>query len=127
MRDATIVGSILLVILFGTWYTQFLLQKQSDKMVQTLSEISSQIQQNENHDQVVGKANQLYQDWKKTSDVWSIVIDHQELDAIEKSILLVKTSAETKDDTRCKEAIEESSFLISHIPDKEKLNWKNIF
>lgn len=127
MRDATIVGAILLVILFGTWYTQFLLQKQSDKMVQTLSEISSQIQQNENHAQVVGKANQLYQDWKKTSDVWSIVIDHQELDAIEKSILLVKTSAETQDDIRCKEAIEESSFLIGHIPDKEKLNWKNIF
>ncbi len=127
MRDATIVGAILLVILFGTWYTQSLLQKQSDKMLQNLSEISLQLQQKENPNQVVEKANQLYQDWKRTSDIWSIVIDHQELDSIEKSILLVKTSAEIQDDIRCKEAVEESSFLIGHIPDKEKLNWKNIF
>ncbi len=127
MRDATIVGAILLAILFGTWYTQSLLQNQSDKILQTLSEISIQLQQKENHNQVVEKANQLYQNWKKTSDMWSIVIDHQELDAIEKSILLVKTSVEIQDDTRCKEAINASSFLIGHIPDKEKLNWKNIF
>lgn len=127
MRDATIVGAILLAILFGTWYTQSLLQNQSDKILQTLSEISIQLQQKENRNQVVEKANQLYQNWKKTSDMWSIVIDHQELDSIEKSILLVKTSVEIQDDTRCKEAINASSFLIGHIPDKEKLNWKNIF
>ena len=102
MRDATIVGAILLAILFGTWYTQSLLQNQSDKILQTLSEISIQLQQKENHNQVVKKANQLYQNWKKTSDMWSIVIDHQELDAIEKSILLVKTSVEIQDDTRRK-------------------------
>lgn len=128
MKDITIIAVIVALVLVGHNYTQNLLKEDSQELVGQLEELKEQVNnKSETTEEQKEKANTIYENWEKKSENWSVVVDHQEIDLIEKAILGVKSGMETDEMAETIQKIEESIFLVNHIPEKEKLNVKNIF
>lgn len=126
IRDIFVIAIILISVILGHVYVQNLLKENSVEVISKLEEIKSKIQNDETED-LKEKAQKVYDYWKEQADIWSIIVDHQEIDNIEKSVLNIKASIESEDRDQIMSKIDESIFLISLIEDKEKLSIKNVF
>lgn len=126
IRDCLIVFTIVLIVVLGHICLQNTIKENNKQAIGQLEELKEDIK-NGKEDYVQEKTTIIYNNWKEKADFWSILVDHQEIDAIEKSILSVKASIEAKDMESIESKIDESIFLISLIEDREKLVWKNIF
>lgn len=76
--------------------------------------------------QAQGNVESLEKQWDRLSNVWNILIDHNELDSIEESLTRMQQYINTKSSTM---AITESynlRRLINHIPENEALKLKNV-
>lgn len=122
-KNIFIIIIILCLVVVADIIIQNYLKKDSELMVQKLYEIKDNLQ-NEN---AISKFNELYDIWNKKENSWSIIIEHNELDEIELSLLAIRAGIEYKDFNYGYEQIENSLFLIGHIKDKLETNLKNVF
>ena len=76
--------------------------------------------------EVQKEAERIYKNWHKKEKIWSTIVLHNELDAIETSLISMKANIETKEYKKSVEEIDKSIFLLRHIYEKEKFCLKNI-
>ena len=126
IRDLSLIAIIISVVIIGHVYVQNSIREGSQETVEKLESIKSQVQMNDLQN-AKKDAESLYEDWRKKSDNWSVIADHQEIDNIEKSILNIKSSINSEDLDQIIPKIDESIYLISLIEDKERIKIKNIF
>lgn len=126
IRDLSIIAFIISAVIIGHVYVQNSIKEGSGETVEKLESIKSQVQMNDLQNAKTSTES-LYDDWRKKSDNWSIIADHQEIDNIEKSILNIKSSINSEDLDQIIPKIDESIYLISLIEDKERIKIKNIF
>ena len=126
VKDFSIIGCIIVVVIIGHIYAQNMLKRESDEISGELISIKNQIQAG-NTENINENINKTYENWSIKASNWSILADHQEIDNIEKTIINVKSAIESEDYTVALSKIDESKFLISQIQDKEKIILKNIF
>ena len=127
IRDIFIITIIIISVIIGTIYTQNLLGENTDVLLKELGRLETNINENMQKEEIDKNANDIYQKWREVSEKWSIIIDHQEIDLIEKALLAVKSTIETEEYNKSIQKIQESIYLIGHIKEKEELNIKNIF
>ena len=127
IRDIFIITIIIISVIIGTIYTQNLLGENTDVLLKKLGKLETNINENMQKEEIDKNANDIYQKWREVSEKWSIIVDHQEIDLIEKALLAVKSTIETEEYNRSIQKIQESIYLIAHIKEKEELNIKNIF
>lgn len=127
IRDIFIITIIIISVIIGTIYTQNLLGENTDALLKELGRLETNINENMKKEEIDKNANDIYQKWREVSEKWSIIVDHQEIDLIEKALLAVKSTIETEEYNRSIQKIQESIYLIGHIKEKEELNIKNIF
>ena len=127
IRDIFIITIIIISVIIGTIYTQNLLGENTDALLKELGRLETNINENMKKEEIDKNANNIYQKWREVSEKWSIIVDHQEIDLIEKALLAVKSTIETEEYNRSIQKIQESIYLIGHIKEKEELNIKNIF
>lgn len=127
IRDIFIITIIIISVIIGTIYTQNLLGENTDVLLKELGRLETNINENTQKEEINKNANDIYQKWREVSEKWSIIVDHQEIDLIEKALLAVKSTIETEEYNRSIQKIQESIYLIGHIKEKEELNIKNIF
>lgn len=127
IRDIFIITIIIISVIIGTIYTQNLLGENTDVLLKKLGKLETNINENMQKEEIDKNANDIYQKWREVSEKWSIIVDHQEIDLIEKALLAVKSTIETEEYNRSIQKIQESIYLIGHIKEKEELNIKNIF
>lgn len=127
IRDIFIITIIIISVIIGTIYTQNLLGENTDVLLKELGKLETNINENMQKEEINKNANDIYQKWREVSEKWSIIVDHQEIDLIEKALLAVKSTIETEEYNRSIQKIQESIYLIGHIKEKEELNIKNIF
>ena len=128
IKDFSIIGLIIIIVIFGHIFIQNALHKSSGETIEELQQIREEIIKSEKIDKTIqNMANKLYNDWRKKAENLSIIVDHQEVDVIEKYIISIQSSVETDETEMIISKIDEAIFLISQIGDKEKLNLKNIF
>jgi len=65
--------------------------------------------------------------WQETSNIWSILAMHQEIDNIEQALTRVKSNIEEGELEDALPEIEIAIFYAEHINAREKVNLKNIF
>ena len=123
-----IVISLLLVIM-GSNISQAYLAQTGDELIKDIEELKVEIEkaQNTNENSSKELADTIYEKWQKIEKGWSIIIIHDELDKIELSLIAMKTCIEEQEYSKSIEEVEKASFLLEHIQDKEKLDFKNIF
>lgn len=124
MRDTAIIILIIVIVIIGNIISQNILKNDSEKIIQNLEELKTNL---EDKEYSIKKVEELYELWEETENKWSIIVIHQELDLIKNAILLVKSSIEIGDIQFCYEQIENSISLVGHIKDKGAIELKNIF
>lgn len=124
MRDTAIIILIIVIVIIGNIISQNILKNDSEKIIQNLEELKTNL---EDKEYSTKKVEELYDLWEETENKWSIIVIHQELDLIKNAILLVKSSIEIGDIQFCYEQIENSISLVGHIKDKGAIELKNIF
>lgn len=126
IRDLMIILFIISIVIFGHVYIQNMLEKNSQELIGKLEELKDKVEDEDksNADKMIGD---IYESWSEKSDNWAVVIDHEEIDNIQKSVLNLKSSINADDMDEIMSKIDECIFFISHIEDKERLNLKNIF
>lgn len=128
IRDVFAIGIIALIVVVSHVLIQDVMDKNSEDLINQLDALKEEIQNTEeNEEEVKEKANKIYETWKVKSRIWATIIDHQEVEQIEKLLINVKSAIETKETEEAIQKIEESKFYISLVQDKEKLKIKNIF
>lgn len=128
IRDISIIVVIFAIVLFSHNYVQGELKNNSEELLSRLDELKVQMQnESDNKDAIKDNVNDVYDIWKSKSEVWSSIVEHQELDTVERSIIGIKSGIETDEMQDALQKIEESKFLISLIRDKEEFTLKNIF
>lgn len=127
IRDIFIITIIIILVIIGTIYTQNLLGENTDLLLKDLEKLEKNINENTQKEEIDKNASEIYSKWREISEKWSIIVDHQEIDLIEKALISVKSTIETEEYNKSIQKIQESIYLIGHIKEKEELNIKNIF
>jgi hypothetical protein len=65
--------------------------------------------------------------WDSIKPIWTILIDHVEIDNIERSYTKTKAFVLNKDFSSASSECSELLLLVNHIPEKEQLSIKNVF
>ncbi len=128
MKEIIIIISILIIIFAGSIITQMYLNKTSTLLIDKLENIKSDIE-NEKFDRekVSKKAEEMYSEWEKINEKWSVIILHDEIDLIETALIKMKAEIKSGEIEDSMAEIDTSIFLLNHIKEKEKTSLKNIF
>ncbi len=128
MKEIIIIISILIIIFAGSIITQMYLNKTSALLIDKLENIKSDIE-NEKFDKekVSKKAEEMYSEWEKINEKWSVIILHDEIDLIETALIKMKAEIKSGEIEDSMAEIDTSIFLLNHIKEKEKTSLKNIF
>ena len=128
MKEIIIIISILIIIFAGSIIIQMYLNKTSALLIDKLENIKSDIE-NEKFDKekVSKKAEEMYSEWEKINEKWSVIILHDEIDLIETALIKMKAEIKSGEIEDSMAEIDTSIFLLNHIKEKEKTSLKNIF
>lgn len=128
MKEIIIIISILIIIFAGSIIIQMYLNKTSALLIDKLENIKSDIE-NEKFDRekVSKKAEEMYSEWEKINEKWSVIILHDEIDLIETALIKMKAEIKSGEIEDSMAEIDTSIFLLNHIKEKEKTSLKNIF
>lgn len=128
MKEIIIIIGILIIIFAGSIITQMYLNKTSALLIDKLENIKSDIE-NEKFDRekVSKKAEEMYSEWEKINEKWSVIILHDEIDLIETALIKMKAEIKSGEIEDSMAEIDTSIFLLNHIKEKEKTSLKNIF
>lgn len=125
MRLITILGVILAAtIALSIWSNRSLAasaQELSGKVESIAGAVSRQDWQ-----QAEKQMAALEKTWNKKKNWWPALMDHQEIDNIESSIARTREYITAREIGLSRGEISQLKLMINHIPEKEKLNLKNI-
>ena len=118
---------ILTALIIGmSLFTQWLLNRDSLRLVQTIEELekSAKIEEWDQAQTNLKKVNDI---WSEVKGTWSALIDHQEIDNIDVTLSRLEMLVQAKE---VPSSLSEAAALrkyIGHIPAKEKLDFENLF
>ena len=127
MKEIIIIISIILTILTGTIWINHYLNKTTNNLVDSLEDLKNSLKNEMENKILITKSEKIYEDWKIINKNWSNIILHSEIDAIETSLIKIKSKVEEGRLDEVLEEINTAIFLINHIKEKEKTSLKNIF
>lgn len=108
------------------WANIYILEKGASSLTETAEKLQISIE-NENWPEAETIYNEIQNTWNKLSSFWPMLIHHQEMDRIEESMQKLKSYLHYQEPSDSMAELFSLLKYIRHIPDKEKLNLKNIF
>ena len=126
MRPLIIIIVLTLLIIAGGCLTLHVLNSESQRLSSSLDELEQDIEK-QNWDEASEKLKEFHEKWDKVSTLWSMLIDHYEIDNIELVLSQLISYAENKDKSEALSQMSSLKTLIKHIPAKESFSLKNIF
>ena len=128
MKEIILIFLILTIIVFSSIYICNYLRNTSKPIVDDLEELEYIIMKEDiSKEELIKRADNIKQKWNDINRKWSNIVLHQEIDAIETSLLKIKAKIEVGEKEEGIEDIKTAIFLLNHISEKEKLSIKNIF
>ena len=130
MRDILIMLFIVIIIFSGNYLIDKYLDKTSEELVNSLQHLKEHViiaNENKDREYIMQEMEHMERSWENISNVWSIIVMHQEIDNIEQA--LVKSKAMINDGN-IEDAIPEletAIFYVEHVNAREKLKLKNVF
>jgi len=130
LKDAIIIISIIALIFGGDFLITRHLEKTTNELVKDLENLKEKTviaKESENREEIKKSMNEVEQQWKKISKIWSTVIMHQEIDNIQQALVRAKTDIGEGNIEDAIPEIETAIFFAEHINEREQLKLKNIF
>ncbi|MGQ9558493.1 MAG: DUF4363 family protein [Desulfurispora sp.] len=121
--------AVLLILLggfvYGAFYVNKQLAAQTAAMVTRVEEIKSAARQQD----WSGAAQQITgitRDWRRQQGWWTLLMNHQEIEAVDFALARTQAAVESKDYYNCSIEAEELKAILQHIPEKEAFALRNI-
>lgn len=120
----------LLVIFIGILGLGFFiinsLTHNTDKISENIDKASQAIN-DENWNQANKELDLVKEKWNQHKKWWAIIVDHQEIDNIDVSLARTCEYLNHQDPTLTAGELAALKQYLKHIPEIEKISWKNIF
>ncbi|MEA4846588.1 MAG: DUF4363 family protein [Clostridiaceae bacterium] len=126
MKPLIIIILLTILIVAGGFMALYTLNSEAQSLDGDLLTLEEAIK-NQNWDTASEKLEEFHSKWNKTSSLWSMLIDHYEIDNIELLISQLGSYVKNKDKNEALSNMSSLKTLIKHIPEKESLSLKNIF
>jgi len=110
-------------IIFSIYSVNYL-EKSSEELITQLVVVEKAIKQKEWH-KAQGELEQFRRNWEKAKFMWSILIDHREIDNIEVSIAHIGSYLSTQNLSEISAEIKGLYLFLKHIPETEKISLEN--
>lgn len=118
---------ILLLLIFGiSLFSQQKLRRDSILLSQSIEKIEKSIEAEDWH-LAKNTLKQINNDWMSVKGIWAALIDHEEIDNIDVTLIRLETLVKTEDISASLSEAAALKKFINHIPIKEKLSFENIF
>ena len=119
-----IIISTVLIFSAGLWVNDSL-QEASDHLSERIEMVCQDIKSND-WENARDNINKLELRWGDYARWWPIIIDHQEMDNIEFSLARAKEYINEEKRSLALGQLAEIRLMVKHLPEKEKVNLKNI-
>jgi len=126
LKPLIIIISLTILIVAGGAITLYVLDSESQRLDDSLSSLGEAIE-NGNWDNASKRLREFHSTWDRTSSLWSMLVDHYEIDNIELLLSQLASYVKNKNRNDALSSVSSLKTLIKHIPDKESLSLKNVF
>jgi len=126
LKPLIIIISLTILIVAGGSITLYLLNSESQRLDDSLSSLGEAIE-NGNWDNASKNLKEFNSKWDRTSSLWSMLVDHYEIDNIELLLSQLASYVKNKNKNDALSSVSSLKTLIKHIPEKESLSLKNVF
>lgn len=130
MRDIIIIITLIAIIFGGGIFAKKYLDKIANKISKELIELKENIiiaRETGNTNQIIQQISEVEKDWEEASNIWSIIVIHQEIDNVESAIIKAKACIENGELEDALQEIELANFFVNHVKEREEVSLKNIF
>lgn len=121
---------LILVIVAIITASGLLAQRYLDRSAGELASDLQRVQQDIEHkDWKDGESSfaTLEKNWNRARSSWALFTDHLELDNLELRLVRLQEFIETRDEVNARAEAGSAMSLIRHIPERERLTWRNVF
>lgn len=125
MKPFLLAIFFLIVIISGSLISMYYVGNQSEVLQEQLIELEGYIDA-ENWDKAIALYNDFKQSWVKIDHIWSMLIDHSEIDYINTNLGELEAYIKTKEKADALAKVSSLQWLVKHIPEKELPVLKNI-
>lgn len=126
MSKEIVITVIILVAIIGL--NAFVGKYVDDKLNHVLSELNDlrPLIEEEKYEEANKKIDEIDEYWKKSEDIVSFFVEHDELEKVMTEYTSLKTYCKLEQEEAF-EALDKMAFIIKHIEEKDDLKLKNIF
>ena len=126
MKPLIIISTLTLLIIAGGCLTLNALNSESQRLNDSLAALEEDILK-QNWDDALKKFEKFHNKWDKVSSIWSMLVDHYEIDNIELILSQLNSYVKNQDKNEALSQMSSLKTLIKHIPAKESFNFQNVF
>ena len=127
-KEIIIISIIIILVTTLEFVTQKYTTKIITEMIDDLSEIKNIITSNNiNKEEISLKISEVDKKWSKYHDIFSLYIEHNELEKVETFFVSSKSLINSSEYIIATSELEKSIFILDHISDKYAFNLSNIF
>lgn len=121
-----LVLAIVAIIATGGNLTQRYLDRSSEELATRLGPVRQAVEQRD-WQKSESSFRDLKKRWGSVDKNWALFIDHLELDNLEMRLIRLQGFIEAQDEVNARVEAGEALNLIRHIPERERLTWRNVF
>lgn len=121
-----IVFAIVAVIAVSGVFNQRYLDATADELSASLRRVERALV-SENWEQCEQAFSSFEHNWRAVRRNWGLVVDHIEIDNLDMKVARLKVFIQEREADEALAECNEALLLIRHIPERERLNWRNIF
>jgi hypothetical protein len=126
MRSFIIILVVMLLFLGLSWWNTSYLTKTSEELVSQAEKVRDKVKK-EAWEDASSEVMQIRRLWGKHKKTWLLLIDHEDIDNIDKTIYRIDEMVSQKEKEQSLTDIAELRFLVQDLADKEVLSLANIF
>ena len=119
----TVIVIVLLNILTGN-YTKNSVSELTGELMQLRSQMT---EENIEDKEIYNKVKDIYENWREKYNVLTYYLEHDELEKVENNLTSFRSAIDAKEYSEALKEIDETTFVLRHIQEKNSFDLKNIF
>ncbi|MGB9791987.1 MAG: DUF4363 family protein [Thermacetogeniaceae bacterium] len=120
------VFAIVLIIAVSGILSQRYLDETADGLSASLRQVGKALA-SENWEQCDRAFSSFERSWRVVRRNWGLVVDHMEIDNVDMRIARLKVFIKEREADEALAEYSEAMLLLEHIPERERLTWRNLF
>ena len=126
-RDIIFCIIIIIVIIIVDFFIQNYIKNSAEEMTLKLNDLKEEVLNVEEDKLNRIETKEVKKTWKERYKILASVIEHDELEKVEKNLTGIYSALESKEQSEVISELDESMFILKHIKDKYSFKIENVF